>query len=181
MRWPRDSVLQWVLLGVALFGGLRLWQVLHRDGLPAQRSQPTAAQLQTWFAQHRDRYDRPVRVDWQLATPAGSADEATARQLAQQLTASKAVGLEVVLQIKRGEPVAQLAQQWGAEFASQLQRLEPASWTALAAREGWQVVRLNALLPAHSATFEEVEPAVRSDWLDAAVTGQGPVIRQPQR
>lgn len=166
MRGLPGPSLQWLLLGVALFGGIRLWQVLQGDGVSTP--QPSAAQLQTWLAEHRERYDTPLRIDWQLASSAAPTDAAAARQLVQQLAAGEAMALDVTLQIKRGEPVAQVAQQWGTEFAGRLQALPPATWVALPAHDGWHAVRLNRLLPAHTATYGESEPALRRDWLDAA-------------
>lgn len=148
-----------------------------------QLQQPTAAQLQDWFAVHRDRYDSPLRLDWQQATPAAPATEVAAQQLAQRLAAGQPVGLEVDLQVKRNQPLQQLTAAQGEAFATRLQSLMPGRWSALQGAAGWHAVRLNAVLPAHRPGYEEVAEAVRRDWLDEQTRQQreqllGPLLQR---
>jgi hypothetical protein len=230
-RWLRDPLLQCLVLGAVLYGGVQLWsrihpeaaalvkptdadanwlqdEVLYRDGLALQLDrddavmrerviarrralldaqirlqQPTAVQLQDWFSAHRDRYDSPLRVDWQQATPAAPSTEVAARQLAQRLAAGQPVGLEVDLQVKRNQPLQQLTAAQGEAFATRLQSLMPGRWSALQGVAGWNAVRLNAVLPAHRPDYEEVAEAVRRDWLDEQTRQQreqllGPLLQR---
>lgn len=144
-----------------------------------QLPQPTAAQLQDWFAAHRERYDTPLRVDWQQATPAAPATEVAVRQLAQRLAAGQPVGLEVDLQIKRNQPLQQLTAAQGEAFARDLQSLNPGRWSALQGAQGWYAVRLNAVLPAHRPGYDEVAEAVRRDWLDEQIRQQREQLLAP--
>jgi hypothetical protein len=134
---------------------------------------PEEAELHRWFETHRARFDMPARFDFVAKQVSGGEQEA--RALAEALRRALETGEGPLLP---EEPIARFAERprpnvvalFGEDFASALESLPAFEWQALAAPQGWQVVRLDGLWPAQVAQFDAVREAVAVDWARAAET-----------
>lgn len=132
---------------------------------------PDEAALRSWFETHRARFDTPARFDFVAKQVQGG--EREARALAAALRRALETGEGPLLP---EEPVARFAERprpnvvalFGEDFAIALERLPAFEWRALAAPQGWFVVRLDGLWPAQAAAFEAAREAVAADWARAA-------------
>lgn len=128
--------------------------------------------LREWFEQHRAKYDEPARFDFDEAVLAGETGEAAVRAFVQALNAGAPGDAKAGLRVFKGRPQANLVQSYGADFADAMQRLAPGEWAALASRDGWRAVRLNASVAARPAQFEPLRGIVLQDWTDAVLADQ---------
>ena len=127
------------------------------------------AVLRAWFAQQRARYDEPARFDFQEAALAGEAPEATVRAFADALNAGTPGDAKAGLRVFKGRPQANLVQSYGAAFAAALAAAPPGQWQALATRDGWRAVRLDAVSAPRPAQFEALRGVLLQDWTDATM------------
>ncbi|MGB3122463.1 MAG: peptidylprolyl isomerase, partial [Pseudomonas sp.] len=62
----------------------------------------------------------------------------------------------------------QLASVFGTQFAQALFQLEPGAWQGpVESGLGWHLVYIDSLTPGRVPIFEEVEPMVRAEWINA--------------
>ena len=127
--------------------------------------------LRAWFEQQRARYDEPARFDFQEAALAGEASEATVRAFADALNAGMPGDAKAGLRVFKGRPQANLVQSYGAAFAAALAAAPTGQWQALATRDGWRAMRLDAVSAARPARFEALRGVLLQDWTDATMAG----------
>lgn len=128
---------------------------------------PEEPVLRAWFEAHRERFDTPARFDFVTKQVKGG--EAEARALAEALRRALETGEGPM---EPEGPVARYAERprptvvalFGEDFTAALERLPEFQWQAVAAPQGWHVVRLDGLWPAEESDFEAVREAVAADW-----------------
>jgi len=130
------------------------------------------AQLQAWFEAHRSKYDEPARYDFQEAVLAGEASEPVVRAFVDTLNAGAPGDAKAGLRVFKGRPHANLVQSYGADFAKALEDSPAGEWRALATKDGWRAMRLDAVNAPKPASFEPLRNAVRQDWVDATMAEQ---------
>jgi hypothetical protein len=124
--------------------------------------------LRSWFESHREKYDEPARFDFQEAVLAGDGSEAAARSFVAELstgTGATRAGLRVF----KGRPHSNLVQGYGAEAAKAIEALQPGEWQAVQTRDGWRVMRLEAVNGGKAASFDAVRNVVLQDWTDVTM------------
>jgi hypothetical protein len=126
--------------------------------------------LRAWFEKNRAKYDEPARFDFQEAVLAGDNAEPAARALAAELNRGAGGEVKAGLRVFKGRPHANIVQSYGAEFAQTLETLPPGEWRPLRTREGWRVMRLEAIAPGKPAGFEALRGVVLQDWTDATMS-----------
>jgi len=134
--------------------------------------QVTDAQLQAWFEAHRSKYDEPARYDFQEALLAGDNSEAAVRAFVDTLNAGTPGDAKAGLRVFKGRPHANLVQSYGADFAKALEDSPAGEWRALATKDGWRAMRLDAVNAPKPASFEPLRNTVRQDWVDATMAEQ---------
>jgi hypothetical protein len=129
--------------------------------------------LRAWFEAHREKYDEPVRYDFQEAVLTGDNNEPAVRAFVGELNRGGSGGeAKAGLRVFKGRPHSNLVQSYGAEFAKALEQLPPGEWRALNTREGWRAMRLEAVLPGKPASFDAMLGVVTQDWTDATMAEQ---------
>ena len=130
------------------------------------------ASLRQWFVDHRDKYDEPARYDFQEAVLSDDTSEAAVRAFVQALNAGTPGDARAGLRVFKGRPHANLVQSYGPDFATALESSPQGVWRALATREGWRAMRLDAITPPRPAAFEALRGVVLQDWTDATLAAQ---------
>ena len=128
--------------------------------------------LREWFEKNRAKYDEPARYDFQEAVLSGDSSEAATRAFAVALNAGTPGDAQAGLRVFKGRPYQNLVQSYGPEFAKALEKLPPGEWRALQSRDGWRVMRLEAITPPKPAVFETLRGVVLQDWTDATMAEQ---------
>jgi len=128
--------------------------------------------LQTWFEQHRAKYDDPARFDFQEAQLAGDNGEAAVRAFVDALNAGTPGDAKAGLRVFKARPHGNLVQSYGEDFAKALEAAPPGQWQALRSRDGWRAVRLDATSPARPGSYEALRGVVLQDWTDATMAEQ---------
>ena len=128
--------------------------------------------LRDWFERERVRYDEPARFDFSEAVLAGESGEAAARTFAQLLNAGMAGDAKAGLRVFKARPQHNLVQSYGPQFAKALEESPPGEWRALQGRDGWRVIRLEALTPPKAASFQALRGVVLQDWTDITMADQ---------
>lgn len=124
--------------------------------------------LSDWFEAHRDKYDEPVRYDFQEAVLSGDNAEAAVRSFVNELntgTGNTRAGLRVF----KGRPHANLVQGYGAEAAKAIEDTPAGEWRAVQTRDGWRAMRMDAVVAGRAASFEPLRNVVLQDWTDATM------------
>jgi hypothetical protein len=128
--------------------------------------------LRAWFESHRTKYDEPARFDFQEAVLTGDTTEAAVRTFADTLNAGTPGDAKAGLRVFKGRPHANLVASYGPEFAKALEQAPLGEWRAQATREGWRVMRLEAISPPKPAVFDALRGVVLQDWTDAILSEQ---------
>jgi hypothetical protein len=129
--------------------------------------------LREWFEARRAQYDEPARFDFHEAVLPGQPGEATVHALVELLNKGQSGELEAGLRVFKGRPFANLVQSYGEPFAQALEAAAPGGpWLALASRDGWRAVRLEARTAGQAADFNRLSPVVLQDWTDAVMSEQ---------
>jgi hypothetical protein len=132
---------------------------------PPQADEKT---LRAWFEAHRDKYDEPPRFDFQEAVLGGENTESAVRSFVNELntgTGATRAGLRVF----KGRPHANLVQGYGVDAAKAIEDIPPGEWRAVQTRDGWRVMRLDAIAGGKAAVFDAVRNVVMQDWIDATM------------
>lgn len=130
------------------------------------------AVLRAWFEQRRAKYDEPARYDFHEAALAGASDESAVRGFVDALNAGAPGDAQAGLRVFKGRPHESLVQAYGADFARTLEQATPGRWQAIASRDGWRAMRLEAVTPSKPAVFEALRGVVLQDWTDATLAEQ---------
>lgn len=135
-----------------------------------KRPEITEAQLRQWFEQNRVKYDEPPRFDFQEAALADDNTEAAVRAFVQTLNNGTPGDAKAGLRVFKGRPGDSIVQSYGADFAKALEASPPGEWRALAAKDGWRAMRLDAVTPAKPAQFDVLRGVAMQDWNDTTMT-----------
>jgi hypothetical protein len=128
--------------------------------------------LRDWFEHHRSQYDEPARYDFQEAVLGGDSSEDAVRSFAAALNAGTPGDVKAGLRVFKGRPLANILQSYGPEFAQALEAAPPGEWRAQHGRDGWRVIRVDAITPPKPANFEALRVTVLQDWTDATLAEQ---------
>ncbi|QZA98489.1 peptidyl-prolyl cis-trans isomerase [Pseudomonas mandelii] len=140
---------------------------------------PSAAELKSWFDKNRDRFAQPGRISFHhlYFSPdrrGGKVQQAAAKALAalagKGADAPGAASLADRFMERdyyaEREP-AQVANVFGAQFAQALSQVKPGSWQGpIESGLGWHLVFVDAIAPGRIPAFDEVEAAVKAEWMD---------------
>ena len=130
------------------------------------------ALLRAWFEKNRVKYDDPARYDFQEAVLADDTSEAAVRAFVLALNSGTPGDAQAGLRVFKGRPHANLAQSYGADLAQVLEAAPVGVWQAVASREGWRALRLDAVHAAKPAVFEPLRGVVLQDWTDVVMAEQ---------
>jgi hypothetical protein len=138
---------------------------------------PSDADLAEWYAQNSDRFALPPRASFRHLY--FSFDRPGARErsgaVLDQIAGKPADAPEVagvadpfMFQDYYAERTPeQVAREFGPPFAKALFQLKPGAWQGpIQSGYGWHLVFIDAIEPRRVPAFEEVEPKVKSAWLD---------------
>jgi hypothetical protein len=128
--------------------------------------------LREWFESNRDKYDEPVRYDFQEAALAGETSESAVREFVDALNAGTPGDAKAGLRVFKGRPLKNLVQSYGADFPKELEAIPAGQWRALRTREGWRAMQLTSMTPSKPAEYEPLRGVVLQDWKDAIGTEQ---------
>ena len=141
--------------------------------------EPTADELRAWFGKNAERFTVPARATFRhlYFSPdrrGASAHDEAAR--AHQKVAGKpmdspevtALGDPFMFQDYYGDRAPDdVARTFGPGFARALFQLTPGAWAGpIESGYGWHLVWVDAMTPARAPAFEEVEPDVRTGWIE---------------
>lgn len=125
------------------------------------------ATLQQWFEARRQRYDEPVRYDFEEAPLVSGMDQAAAQELAKRLNA--AAEPPAGLRVFKGRTEAMLVQNDGQALATELISATAGEWRVLVSAQGPRVMKLNQITPARPAMFADIRSVLLQDWTDATM------------
>jgi hypothetical protein len=145
----------------------------------AASHEPTTAELKTWYEKNTSLFAMPGRVsfrhlyfspDRRGARARDDAIKALAR-LAGQPEDSKLAGTLadpfMFQDYYRERSPEQLGKEFGPRFALEVAKLPPGSWQGpIESGLGWHLVFVDTLIPGRVPAFEEIEPEVKSAWLE---------------
>jgi hypothetical protein len=128
--------------------------------------------LESWFQQHRDKYDEVPRVSFEEAALSGNDSEAEVQAFVTALNAGMPGDAKAGLRVFKTRPVSSIDQAYGTDFAKSLQALPLNRWTALQTRDGWRAIRVTEVRPGIQADFAQHYTAILADWKDANASDQ---------
>jgi len=152
-------------------------QFLAEDVAAAR--EPTAAELKGWFEKNGAKFAQPPRLsfrhlyfssDRRGPRARDDAEQALAKLAGQPVDAKIAGSLAdpfMFQEFYRDRAPDYLAKEFGPPFALAVARLPPGSWQGpVESGFGWHLVFVDTLIPGRVPAFEEVEPDVRTAWLN---------------
>jgi len=123
--------------------------------------------LGEWFDAHRDKYDEPVRYDFQEAALTGDSSESAVRAFVEQLNSGTPGDAQAGLRVFKGRPHSNLIQSYGAEFTKEFETAPPGIWRAMKTKDGWRAMRLDTVTAAKPADFKLFHGLAMQDWRDS--------------
>ncbi len=145
----------------------------------AASHEPTSAQLKTWFEQNKEKFAFPSRISFRHVyfSPDKRGQDAQAdavkalTQLAGQPADSKlaaSLGDRFMFQDYYGDSAPEaIAKEFGPPFAVAVENLKPGSWQGpVESGYGWHLVYVTTVVPGRIPAFEEIEPDVKTAWLN---------------
>jgi peptidyl-prolyl cis-trans isomerase C len=152
-------------------------QFLAEDVAAAR--EPTTAELKSWFEKNSAKFAQPPRLsfrhlyfstDRRGARARDDAEQALAKLAGQPVDAKIAGSLADPFMFQgyyRDRAPDHLAKEFGPPFALAVAKLPPGSWQGpVESGFGWHLVFVDTLIPGRVPAFEEVEPDVRTAWLN---------------
>ena len=145
----------------------------------AAAHEPTSDQLRAWYASDGDRFELPARIafrhlyfspDRRFQRAHDDAEQAL-QKLAGQPEDSR-IASEVADQFMgqdyyRDRTLEEMAKEFGPAFAQALFKLKPGSWQGpVESGYGWHLVFVESIISGRIPVFEEVEPEVKTAWLN---------------
>jgi peptidyl-prolyl cis-trans isomerase C len=139
---------------------------------------PSDAELRAWFAQNSSRFALPPRASFHhlyFSSDRGpGAHDAAVTALTRMggkpadTPAVAAAADPFMFQDYYAERAPdQVAKEFGPDFAKAMFRLNPGAWEGpIQSGYGWHLVFVDAIEPSRAPPFEEMEPDVKSAWLD---------------
>jgi hypothetical protein len=141
--------------------------------------EPAPGELESWFVTHAERFTLPARVTFRHVyfSPdrrGPQAREQAAAALAQiahepmDSPATARVGDPFMFQSFYGDRTPEdVAKAFGPGFARAVFAVAPGAWAGpIESGYGWHLVWVDAMTPARVPAFEEVEPDVRTAWIE---------------
>lgn len=133
---------------------------------------PDAQVLESWFQQHRDKYDEVPRISFEEAALSGENNEADVQAFVTALNAGTPGDAKAGLRVFKARPVSSIDQAYGTDFGKSLQALPLNRWTALQTRDGWRAIRVTEVRPGVPADFAQRYATILADWKDANASDQ---------
>jgi peptidyl-prolyl cis-trans isomerase C len=137
---------------------------------------PSEAELKAWFSQNSGRFALPPRVSFRhlyfsfdRGPGAHEAAAAALAKIAGEPDASAAVAADPFMfrDYYGDRAPEQIAKEFGPDFAKAVFQLEPGAWRGpIRSGYGWHLIFVDATEPGRIPAFEEVQPDVKSAWLD---------------
>ena len=156
-------------------------QFLSED-LAAAR-EPTTAELKTWFEKNTAKFAQPPRIsfrhlyfspDRRGASARDDATQALAKLAGEPVDAKIASSLADAFMFQdyyRDRAPDYLGKEFGPTFVLALAKVPPGSWQGpIESGFGWHLVFVDTMIPGRVPAFEEIEPDVRTAWLDEQKT-----------
>lgn len=141
--------------------------------------EPTSADLKAWFGQNAERFTLQPRTsfrhlyfspDQRGAQTRTDAEQALAKLSGEPADSQAAAGLadRFMFQEYYGDrSLEQLAKEFGPQFAQALFQLKPGLWQGpIESGYGWHLLWIDQITPGRVPAFEEIEPTVKSEWID---------------
>lgn len=151
-------------------------QMMMYSGI--QVDAPPEDELRAWYEERRDLLATPARMS--IRVLGIDAPEADAREIASALTAG---GAQAEVAEKHGaltsfedRPRPQLVSLFGETFVAAIEAGPEGTWRAVPSRRGWQVGRLDALLPSISPDFDVAKPEIEAAWRAEAEQRQAQAV-----
>jgi peptidyl-prolyl cis-trans isomerase C len=145
----------------------------------AKLREPAPDELKAWFARNAERFTVPGRVtfrhlyfspDRRGDQARGDAARAVGELAREPLDSPRAIGLgdRFMFQDFYAERTAEdVTRTFGPEFATAVFHTAPGAWAGpVESGYGWHLVWVDSLTPARVPVFEEVEPDVRTAWVE---------------
>jgi hypothetical protein len=124
---------------------------------------PAGTDLKAWFEEHRERFALPDRISF------GHVYFSPDRRGQGARDAAAHIGDRFMFQDYYADRVPeQVASVFGTAFAQSLSGLKPGVWQGpVESGLGWHLVFIDSMTPGRVPTFEEIEPDVRAEWINA--------------
>jgi hypothetical protein len=189
-RLVEDRVREEVLYREALALGLDRGDTIVKRRL-AQKMQflaedvsglgePSDADLKAWYARNSEPFALPSRASFRHVYFSFDARGPGAREAARRAleklgsqrsvsTAGRSLGDPFMFQDHYGDHAAEdVAKVFGTSFAEALFKLAPGGWRGpIESGFGWHLIWVDSIEAGRVPDYEEIQPAVRSAWLDA--------------
>jgi peptidyl-prolyl cis-trans isomerase C len=139
---------------------------------------PSDAELRAWFEQNSSRFALPARASFHhlyfsfdrgpdARDAAAAALPRIAGKPADTSSDTAAADPFMFRDFYAERTPEQVAREFGPDFARTVFQLKPGAWQGpVQSGYGWHLVFIAAIEPSRSPAFEEVEPDVKSAWLD---------------
>lgn len=141
--------------------------------------EPTTAELESWFEKNREKFTTSSRVTFRhlyysvdhrgtkAQEDAAKALKKIAREPIDSVRASSLAD-PFMFQDYYGERAPdQLAKEFGPTFAKTIYETQPGSWQGpIESGYGWHLVFVDSIVPGRTPPFQEVEPEVKTAWLN---------------
>jgi peptidyl-prolyl cis-trans isomerase C len=139
--------------------------------------EPKRAELRAWFDSHQALFARPPRLSFRQlyfspdrrgARTRADAEAALARLAGQTMDSQAVAGDPFMLQGFYGDrSLEMIDKEFGPSFGRALMTVKPGAWAGpLESGYGWHLVFIDALTPQRVPDFAEIEPEVRSAWIE---------------
>jgi hypothetical protein len=128
--------------------------------------------VRQWFEKNRSRYDIPQRFNFEEAVLSGEVSEATVRAFVSALNSGITPEVQAGLRVFTDRPHANIVDSYGEEFATALESSPVGEWRAFQTKSGWRAMRLEAVVPAQAADYEQLRGVVTQDWTDTVMSEQ---------
>lgn len=128
--------------------------------------------LRAWFESRRNKYDEPVRFDFEEAVVGSDTPEPAVQAFVAALNAGTPSDAKAGLRVFKGRPRENLVQSYGPEFAKALEQAPAGEWRAQPTRDGLRAIRLITITPPRPADFDNLRGVVLQDWTDATLADQ---------
>ena len=148
------------------------------EDLTAAR-EPKTEELKAWFEKNRERFTLASRVSFRhlyfsldrrgarVKEAAASARERLDGKPAASPVAATLADAFMFQNDYRDRTLDQISDVFGTTFATALFQLTPGSWQGpIESGLGWHVVWVESMTPGRTPTFEEIEPDIKSGWID---------------
>jgi parvulin-like peptidyl-prolyl isomerase len=144
----------------------------------AKVQDPTEAELRAWYTQNSERFAEPPRIAFHhlyfALDHGGSEEQAVAAKARvaghppdEAVVKIAAADLFMFQDVYTDATPEQVAKEFGPGFAKAIFALSKGSWQGpVSSGYGWHLVFVDSLVPGSVPRFDEVEPKVKTAWLD---------------